>query len=251
MMTNSLTNKVAVVTGASKGLGAGIAKKLAAEGAHVVVNYNSDKSGAEKVVAEITKAGGKAVAVQANVAVPSEAERLIADTVKAYGPVDVLVNNAGIFEFAPLGEITADHFTRQFETNVLGLLMVSQAAVANFNPKGGAIVNISSGVSTIAMPSSSVYAATKASVDVIGSVLSKELAARNIRVNTVNPGMVATEGVKSAGFIEHGMDAAVIASTPMGRIGQVHEIAEAVAFFASDATSYVTGETLHVTGGWR
>jgi 3-oxoacyl-[acyl-carrier protein] reductase len=247
----TMTNKVAVVTGASKGLGAGIAKKLAAEGASVVVNYNSDKDGAERTVAEIIKNGGKAIAVKANVASEADAKALIDATVKAYGPVDVLVNNSGIYEFAELNDITVDHYRNQFDINVLGLLLVTQAAARQFNPKGGAVVNISSGVSTIAMPSAAVYAATKASVDVIGIVLSKELAAKNIRVNTVNPGMVVTEGVKSAGVIEAGFDKMVIASTPLARLGEVHEIADAVAFFASDAASYVTGETLHVTGGWR
>lgn len=247
----TMTNKVAIVTGGSKGLGAGIALKLAREGANVTVNYSSDKAGADRVVAEITKAGGKAIAVKANVASATDAQHLIDETVRAFGPIDVLVNNAGIYEFGGLEEITPEHFHSQFDTNVLGLLLVSQAAVKHFNPKGGAIVNISSGISTIALPTSAVYAATKASVDVIGSVLSKELAGRGIRVNTVNPGMVVTEGVKTAGVIEQGLDATVIAATPLARLGEVHEIADAVAFFASDAASYVTGETLHVTGGWR
>lgn len=248
---SKMNGKVAVVTGASKGLGAGIALKLAAEGASVVVNYSSDKAGADRVVSEIVKNGGKAIAVKANVADAKDATALIDAAVKAYGPIDVLVNNAGVFEFAPLDEITPAHFHRQFDINVLGLLQVTQAAVRQFNPKGGAIVNISSGVSTITPATSAVYSATKGAVDAIGGVLSKELVAKNIRVNTVNPGMVATEGVQSAGFIGSGFDDMVITATPMARLGEVHEIADAVAFFASDAASYVTGETLHVTGGWR
>ena len=247
----TLNGKVAVVTGASKGLGAGIAKKLAHEGASVVVNYSSDKAGAERVVAEITGKGGKAIVVKANVANGADAKNLIAETVKAYGPVDVLVNNAGVFEFAPLGEITPEHFHRQFDINVLGLLLVSQEALAHFNPKGGAIVNISSGVSTVTPPGSAVYSATKGAVDAIGGVLAKELAGKHIRVNTVNPGMVPTEGVKAGGFHESELKDVVLAVTPLARLGEVHEIADAVAFFASDASSYVTGETLHVTGGWH
>jgi 3-oxoacyl-[acyl-carrier protein] reductase len=247
----NMTNKVAIVTGASKGLGAGIALKLAAEGAKVAVNYSSDKAGAERVVAEITAAGGQAFAVQANVSTEADVQRMVDATVKAYGPIDVVVNNAGVFAFGALEEITVADFHRQFDTNVLGPLLVSQAAVKQFNPKGGAIINISSGVSTIHMPNAAVYSATKGALDVIGGVLAKELAAKHIRVNTVNPGMVLTEGAKALGVHENGMKEAVMANTPLGRVGEVHEIADAVAFFASDAASYVTGETLHVTGGWQ
>lgn len=248
-MTGKLEGKVALVTGASKGIGAEIAARLAAEGAAVAVNYSSSKEGADRVVAAITGKGGKAVAVHGNLSVAGHARTLVAETVKAFGAIDILVNNAGVYEFAPLDGITPDHFHKHFDLNVLGLLLVSQEAVRHFNPAGGSIINISSGVSTIAPPNSAVYTATKASVDAISSVLSKELAARKIRVNSVNPGMIATEGVVSAGFAEGDMRKWIESVTPLGRIGKVEEIAAAVAFFASDDASYVTGETLHVTGG--
>jgi len=246
-----LDGKVAVVTGASKGIGASIALHLAAEGAEVVVNYSSSKSGADRVVAEIAAKGGKAVAVHGNLADAKAAKTVVAETVKAFGPIDVLVNNAGVYEFAPLEAITPEHFHRQFDLNVLGLLLVSGEAVQHFNPKGGSIINISSGVSTIAPANTAVYTATKASVDAISAVLAKELAPRKIRVNAVNPGMIATEGVISAGLHEGDMRKWIESTTPLGRIGTVQEIAAAVAFFASDDASYVTGETLHVTGGLR
>src|ERR1700753_2361755 len=198
-MTKRLEGSVALVTGASKGIGAEIAVRLAAEGAAVAVNYSTSKQGAEKVVAAITGKGGKAVAVHGNLAEANGAKQAVAETVKAFGPIDILVNNAGVYEFAPLDGITPEHFRRQFDVNVLGLLLVSQEAVRHFNPAGGSIVNISSGVSTLTPPSTAVYSATKASVDAISSVLSKELAPKKIRVNTVNPGMIGTEGVVSAG----------------------------------------------------
>ncbi|MGJ4996556.1 SDR family NAD(P)-dependent oxidoreductase [Bradyrhizobium sp. HKCCYLS3077] len=246
-----LAGKVALVTGASKGIGAAIAARLAAEGAAVAVNYSASKEGAERVVAAITAKGGKAVAVGGNLTDPAQVTSAVADTVKALGPIDILVNNAGVYEFAPLDAITPEHFHKQFDLNVLGLLLVSQEAARHFNPAGGSIVNISSGVSTIAPPNGAVYTATKAAVDAISSVLSKELAPRKIRVNTINPGMVVTEGVVAAGFHEGDMRQWIESVTPLARVGKAEEIAAAVAFFASDDASYVTGETLHVTGGLR
>src|SRR6201996_8418466 len=248
-MSKRFEGKVALVTGASKGIGAEIAIRLAAEGAAVAVNYSTSKQGADKVVTAITGKGGKAVAVHGNLAEAGAAKQVVAETVKALGPVDILVNNAGIYEFAPLDGITPEHFHKHFDLNVLGLLLVSQEAVRHFNAAGGSIVNISSGVSTLTPPSTAVYSATKASVDAISSVLSKELAPKKIRVNTANPGMIATEGVVASGLHEGDMRKWIEGNTPLGRIGKVEEIAAAVAFFASDDASYVTGETLHVTGG--
>jgi 3-oxoacyl-[acyl-carrier protein] reductase len=248
-MAKRLEGKVALVTGASKGIGAEIALQLAAAGALVAVNYSSSKEGADRVVAEIVKNGGKAVALRANVSVPAEVQGLVAATREAFGPLDILVNNAGVYEFAPLDAITPEHFHRQFDLNVLGLLLVSQEAVRVFNEKGGSIINISSGVSTIAPPNSAVYTATKASVDAITKVLSKELAPRKIRVNAVNPGMIVTEGVQSAGFDRGDMRDWIEASAPLARVGTVREIAGPVLFLASDDASYITGETLHATGG--
>lgn len=248
-MTKRLEGKVALVTGASKGIGAEIAARLAAEGAKVAVNYSSSKEGADRVVAAITAKGGKAVAVHGNLSDASHVKTVVAETVKALGAIDILVNNAGVYAFAPLDGITPEHFHSQFNLNVLGLLLVSQEAARHFNPAGGSIINISSGVSTLAPPNTAVYTATKAAVDAISSVLSKELAPRKIRVNTVNPGMIATEGVVAAGLHEGDMRKWVESTTPLGRIGKVEEIAAAVAFFASEDASYITGETLHVTGG--
>jgi 3-oxoacyl-[acyl-carrier protein] reductase len=250
-MSKSLQGKVALVTGASKGIGAAIAAHLAAEGAAVAVNYSASKDGADRVVADITAHGGKAVAVHGNVSDAEQAQSLVADTVKALGPIDILVNNAGVYEFSPLETLTAAHFHKQFDINVLGLLLVSQAAVRHFAAGGGAIVNISSGVSTIAPANTAVYTATKASVDAITSVLSKELAPRKIRVNAVNPGMIVTEGVIAAGMHEGDMRQWIETATPLARVGKAEEIAAAAAFLASDAASYITGETLHVTGGLR
>jgi len=250
-MSNRLQGKIALVTGASKGIGAEIAIQLAAAGAEVAVNYSSSREGGERVVAKITAAGGKAIAVGGDLTKPAEIERLVAETADALGPIDVLVNNAGVYEFSPLDTLTAEHFHRQFDLNVLGLLLVSQAAVRRFNPKGGSIINISSGVSTIAPANAAVYTATKASVDAITAVLAKELAPKKIRVNAVNPGMVATEGVAAAGLSEGDMREWLEQVTPLGRIGLVEEIAPPVVFLASDEASYVTGETLHITGGLR
>jgi len=228
-MTKRLEGKVALVTGASKGIGAGIAARLAAEGAAVAVNYSSSKEAADRVVAGITGKGGKAVAVHGNLADGNGAKSVVAETVKAFGAIDILVNNAGVYDFAPLDGITPEHFHKHFDLNVLGLLLVSQEAARHFNEAGGSIINISSGASTIAPPNSAVYTGTKASVDAISSVLSKELAPRKIRVNTVNPGMIATEGVVSAGLAEGDMRKWIESVTPLARIGKVEEIAAAVA----------------------
>ena len=248
---NKLTGKVAVVTGASKGIGASIAKHLADEGAAVVVNYASSKEGADRVVAEITGKGGKAIAVQANVAKKAEIERLFAETKKAFGRLDILVNNAGIYEFSPLEDITEEHFHKQFDLNVLGLILASQEAAKHFGPAGGSIVNISSVVSPMPVPNGSVYSATKAAVDAVTKSLAKELGARNIRVNSINPGMVVTEGVQAAGIAESDFRKQIEAQTPLGRIGQPQDIAPAAVFLASADAGWITGETLVIAGGLR
>jgi 3-oxoacyl-[acyl-carrier protein] reductase len=248
---SKLKDKVAIVTGASKGIGASIAKHLAAEGAAVVVNYSSSKEGADRVVAEIVKKGGKAVAVQANVAKKKEVARLFAEATKAFGGLDILVNNAGIYEFSPLESITEDHFHKLFDLNVLGLIFASQEAAKHFGPAGGSIVNISSVVSTYAPPNTSVYSATKAAVDTVTRSLAKELGPRKIRVNSINPGMVETEGVHAAGILESDMRKQVEAQTPLGRIGQPEDIAPAAVFLASADSAWITGETLYISGGLR
>jgi 3-oxoacyl-[acyl-carrier protein] reductase len=250
-MASKLSSKVAVVTGASKGIGAEIAKHLAAEGAAVVVNYSSSKTGADKVVADIARAGGKAVAVQADVAKPDDVRRLFAEAKKAFGRLDVLVNNAGVYDFAPLEAITPEHYHRHFDLNVLGLLLSTQEAVKHFGPQGGSVVNISSIVSKLALPGLSVYSATKAAVDSITRTLSAELGPKKVRVNAVNPGMVVTEGNHMAGDPDNAFRKQVEAQTPLGRIGQVDDIAPAVVFFASDDSKWVTGETLFIAGGQR
>jgi len=249
--TKKLDGKVAVVTGASKGIGAGIAKHLAAEGAAVVVNYASSKQGADRVVDEIAKRGGRAIAVQANVSKKAEIERLFAETRKAFGKLDILVNNAGIYEFAPLEEITEEHFHKHFDINVLGLLLTSQAALKHFGPEGGSIINISSGASTSAPPGASVYSATKAAVDTITKSLAKELGPRKIRVNAINPGMVETEGVRAAGFIESDFQKSFESQSALGRIGQPDDIAPGAVFLASSDAGWITGETLLIAGGYR
>ena len=248
-----LEGKVAVVTGASKGIGAGIAKRLATDGASVVVNYASDKEGAEKTVAEITKAGGKAVAVKANVAKKAEVQQLFAEAKKAFGKIDIVVNNAGIFEFKPLEEIDEDHFHRHFNLNVLGLILATQEGVKHFGPEGGSVVNISSIVAFLAPPGAAVYSGTKGAVDTITRSFAKELGAKKIRVNGVAPGLVETEGTKTAGVgnPEHEMRKEYEGRAPLGRIGQPKDIASAVAFLASDDAAWVTGETLTVSGGYR
>jgi 3-oxoacyl-[acyl-carrier protein] reductase len=248
---SKLKDKVAIVTGASKGIGASIAKHLAAEGAAVVVNYASSKEGADRVVAEIAGKGGKAIAVQANVAKKAEIERLFAEAKKAFGRLDILVNNAGIYEFSPIEGVTEEHFHKQFNLNVLGLILTSQEAVKHFSPTGGSIINISSIASTLAPPNASVYSATKAAVDAVTKSLAKEFGPRNIRVNSINPGMVETEGVHAAGIAESDMRKQIEAQTPLGRIGQPQDIAPAAVFLASSDSAWITGETLYITGGLR
>jgi 3-oxoacyl-[acyl-carrier protein] reductase len=250
-MANKLTGKVAVVTGASKGIGAEIAKHLAAEGAAVVVNYASSKEGADRVVRDITSKGGKAVAVKANVGNETEVAQLFAETKKAFGKLDVLVNNAGIYEFLPLDAVTQDHFHKQFDTNVLGLILASREASKYFNGDGGSIVNISSVVSSLTPAASAVYSGTKAAVDAVTRSLAKELGPRKIRVNAINPGMVVTEGLQTAGFHEGDFRKQVEAQTPLGRIGEPDDIAPAAVFFASNDSKWITGETLRIAGGLR
>ena len=246
-----LEGNVAIVTGASKGIGAAIAGHLAAEGAAVAVNYASSKEAADRVVAEITRAGGRAIAVQANVAKQTDIDRLFSETKQAFGRLDILVNNAGIYEFAPIEDVTEAHFHRQFDLNVLGLLLASKEAVRHFGPTGGSIINISSGASTFTPPNTAVYSATKAAVDAVTRSLAKELGPRNIRVNAINPGMVDTDGVQAAGIIESDFRKQVEAQTPLGRIGRTEDIAPAVVFLASTDASWITGETLRIAGGLR
>ena len=248
---NRLKNKVAVVTGASKGIGAGIARGLAAEGAAVVVNYASSKEGADRVVAEIRGQGGTAVAVQGDVSKSSDVQRLFAETKKAFGKLDVLVNNAGVYEFAALGEITEDQFHRQFNTNVLGLILATQEAAKLFGPEGGSIINIGSTVSSITPPTTAVYTATKGAVDAVTHVLAKELGPKKIRVNSINPGMVETEGVHTSGIIGSDFQKQLEAQTPLGRIAQPDDIAPIAVFLASADSGWLTGETLLASGGLR
>ena len=251
MKNGKLTGQVAVVTGASKGIGADIARHFAAEGAAVVVNYSSSKEGADRVVDEITKRGGKAIAVQANVAKKAEVERLFSAAKKAFGKIDILVNNAGVYEFSPLEEMTEEQFHKHFDVNVLGLLFATQEAVKQFDSAGGSIINISSAVTSLTPPNTSVYSGTKGAVDAITRTLAKELGPRNIRVNAINPGMVETEGVIAAGFNEGEFRKGVEAQTPLGRIGQPKDIAPAAVFLASSDAQWITGETLRVAGGLR
>lgn len=246
-----LKNKVAVVTGASKGIGASIAKGLAAEGASVVVNYASSKEGAERVVAEIKEKGGKAVAIQGDVARAADVERLFAGTKKAFGKLDVLVNNAGVFQFMPLGEITEEEFHREFNTNVLGLLLATREASKFFGEDGGAVINIGSTVTQVTPPNSAIYTATKGAVDAITRVLAKELGPRKIRVNSINPGMVETEGAHTAGFIGSDFQKQLEQQTPLGRIAQPDDIAPVAVFLASQDSGWLTGETLLASGGLR
>jgi 3-oxoacyl-[acyl-carrier protein] reductase len=251
MKNGKLSGKVAVVTGASKGIGAGIAKQLAAEGAAVVVNYASSKSDADKVVDEIAKGGGKAIAVQGNVAKKADVEKLFAAAEKALGKIDILVNNAGVYEFLPLEEVTEQHFHRHFDTNVLGMLLVTQEALKHFNSNGGSIINIGSLASSLTPPTAVVYNATKSAVDAITRTLAKELGPRKIRVNSINPGMVITDGVISAGFHESDFRKVLESQTPLGRVGQPDDIAPAAVFFASDDSRWITGEMLLIAGGMR
>jgi 3-oxoacyl-[acyl-carrier protein] reductase len=248
---SKLEGKVAVVTGASKGIGAAIARHLAAEGAAVVVNYASAREGAERVVAEIKGKGGKAVAVQADLSKQADVRRLFAEAKKAFGRLDVLVNNAGVYEFAPLEEVTLEHFHKLFDLNVLGLILATQEAVKHFGPAGGSVVNISSVVATSAPPTTSVYSATKAAVDAVTRSLAKELGPRKIRVNSINPGMVETEGTHAAGIPESDFRRQFEAQAPLGRIGQPQDIGPAAVFLASGDSGWITGETLYIAGGYR
>jgi 3-oxoacyl-[acyl-carrier protein] reductase len=247
---SKLKGKVAVVTGASKGIGAGIAKALAAEGASVVVNYASSKAGADDVVVAIKKAGGTALAVQGDVSKAADAQRLIDTAVNTYGHLDVLVNNSGVYEFAPIESITEEHFHRIFNINVLGVLLTTQAAAKHLG-KGGSIINIGSGVTRITPPNSAVYTATKGALDAITGVLSRELGPKQIRVNSINPGMVETEGTHTGGFIGSDLEKALVTQTPLGRIGQVTDIAPIAVFLASDDSQWLTGEILLAAGGMR
>lgn len=246
-----LAGRVAVVTGASKGIGAGIAKGLAAEGAAVVVNYSSSKEGADHVVAEINSKGGKAIAVQGDVAKASDVQRIFAETEKAFGRLDVLVNNAGVYQFAPLEEITEDLFHRLFNTNVLGLILATKEAVKHFGPEGGSVINIGSTASQVTPPTTAVYTATKGAVDAVTHVLAKELGPKKIRVNSINPGVVETEGTHEAGVIGSEFQKGAEAQTPLGRIGKPEDIAPIAVFLASGDSGWLTGETLLASGGLR
>jgi 3-oxoacyl-[acyl-carrier protein] reductase len=246
----TLKGKVALVTGASKGIGAAIAYELAASGAAVAVNYSGSRAEAEKVVAEINQAGGKAIAVQANLADPESIGPLVDKTVKALGPIDVLVNNAGIYDFGPIENVTPEHFHKQFNINVLGLLLTTQAALAHFSAKGGSIINIGS-VAASGVSGGSVYSGTKGAVNSITIALSKELGPRQIRVNALNPGMVETEGVHAAGFIGSDFHHQAVKDTPLGRIGQPNDIATIATFLASDESTWVSGQTIQASGGAR
>jgi len=245
-----LTSKVAVVTGASKGIGAAIAKALAAEGAAVVVNYASSKSGADDVVAAIAKSGGKAVAVRGDVSKPADAQGIIEAAIKNYGRLDILVNNSGVYEFAPIEAVTEEQFHRIFNINVLGAILMTQAAVKHLG-EAGSIINIGSGVSRITPPNSTVYTGTKGALDAITGVLARELGPRGIRVNTINPGLVETEGTHSGGRMGSDLEKWLISQAPLGRTGQVGDIAPIAVFLASDDSQWLTGEQLLATGGIR
>jgi len=249
-MSKKLAGKVAVVTGASKGIGAAIAKALASEGASVVVNYASSKAGADKVVSAITAAGGKAVAVGGDVSKAAEAKGIIEAAIKSFGRLDILVNNSGVYEFAPIEAITEEHFHRIFNINVLGTILTTQAAVKHLGA-GASIINIGSGVSRVTPPNSAVYTGTKGALDAITGVLARELGPRKIRVNSINPGVVETEGTHSGGIIGSDLEQALVAQTPLGRTGQVGDIAPIAVFLASDDSAWLTGEQLLATGGIR
>jgi 3-oxoacyl-[acyl-carrier protein] reductase len=251
MNTKKLDGKVAVVTGASKGIGAGIAKEFATEGASVVVNYASAKQDADRVVDEISKRGGKAIAIQGSVAKKAEVDRLFAEAEKAFGKIDILVNNAGVYEFMPLEEVTEKQFHRMFDVNVLGMLLATQEALKHFNADGGSIINIGSLASSLTPPTAVVYNATKGAVDAITRTLAKEFGPRKIRVNAIRPGMVITDGVISGGFHESEFRTMLESQTPLGRVGQTDDIGPAAVFFASDDSKWITGETLLIAGALR
>lgn len=246
-----LSGKAAVVTGASKGIGAQVAKELASHGASVVVNYSTSQEGAQKVVDAITAAGGKAVAVGGNVARPKDIDQIFAEAKKAYGKVDILVNNAGIYSFTPIETLTEDQIDGMFNVNVKGLLLATKTALPLFTEEGGSIVNVGSVIGEMTPPQASVYAATKAALNSITRVLAKELGPKKIRVNAVNPGPIATEGFKAAGFADNPVEAHMVANTPLGRLGQPDDVATVVAFLASDDAKWVTGSLLDAAGGWR
>jgi 3-oxoacyl-[acyl-carrier protein] reductase len=245
----NLNGKVALVTGASKGIGASIARELAARGAAVAVNYSGSKASADQLVNEIKAAGGKAFAVQANVADPDTIGPLVRAVVKEFGPIDILVNNAGIYEFAPIENVTPEHFHKQFDVNVLGLLLTTKEALAHFNPNGGSIVNISS-VVVDGVPGAAVYSATKGAVDTITAALAKELGPKKIRVNSLNPGMIETEGTHAAGFIGSDFQKVAESRTPLGRIGQPQDVATAAAFLASEDSGWINGQAIYASGGF-
>jgi len=248
---SDLKGKVAIVTGASKGIGAGIAKELSAAGAAVVVNYASSKEGADRVVKEITGKGGKAVAIQGDVSQTADVKRLFAETKKAFGSLDILVNNAGVYNFFPLEAVTEEQFHRHFNTNVLGLILATREAVEYFGPEGGSVINIGSVASTLTPPNSVVYTATKAAVDAVTRVLAKELGARKIRVNSINPGGVNTEGTRTGGIVGSDFEKQAVAQTPLGRFGQPEDVAPVAVFLASQASGWLTGEVLTASGGLR
>jgi len=251
MKNGKLAEQVAIVTGASKGIGAEIARQLAAEGASVVVNYASSKDGADRVVDEIAKRGGKAIAVQADVAKKNDIERLFAETKNAFGRLDILVNNAGVYQFAPIEAVTEEEFHREYNTNVLGLLLATQEALKHFGAEGGSVINVSSIATSVTPPNSSVYTGTKGAVDAITRVLAKELGPKKVRVNAIRPGGVVTEGFHAMGGPGSDFEKQMIAQTPLGRIGQPHDIAPAAVFLASRDSAWITGETIMVGGGLR
>ncbi len=246
----NLQGKVALVTGASKGIGAGIARELAGRGAAVAVNYSGSKAAAEKLVAEIKAAGGKAVAVQADLSNPDSVGPFVDKVARELGPIDILVNNAGVYEFSPIEAVTPEHFHKQFDLNVLGLLLTTQAALKHFNPKGGSIINIGSVVGRMSFPNASVYSATKGAVDSVTVSLSKELGPRGIRVNALNPGMIITEGTEAIGIAGSDFEKQAVAGTPLGRIGQPQDVATTAAFLASDDAGWLTGQTIYAAGGY-
>ncbi len=246
---SKLAGKVAIVTGASKGIGAGIAKHLAAAGASVVVNYSTSKEGADRVVGEITKKDGKAVAVQGDMSKAADVERVFAETKKTFGRLDVLVNNAGVYSFAPIEQVTESDFYRQYNTNVLGPVLAVQQALKHFGPAGGSVINISSVVSSNPLANAVVYSSTKAALDAITRGLAKELAPRKIRVNSISPGFTITEGVHAANFVGSDIEKNVVANTPLGRAGQPQDIAPLAVFLASDDSAWLTGESIRAAGG--